>query len=128
MSDYAKLSKQIADLMKQAEKAKKVEVDSVIKTIKKQIRQYSLTAKDLGISGNSSPAGSNPRSKLKSKPAATKSTRKRGSAPVKYMDSMGNTWTGRGKRPLWLEAARANGIDIESFRVDTTSPQKGSSH
>lgn len=35
--------------------------------------------------------------------------------PVRYRDSAGNTWTGRGKRPGWLAAALANGKTLDSF-------------
>ena len=33
----------------------------------------------------------------------------KGSVPVKYRDSNGNTWTGRGRMPLWLVAATKGG-------------------
>lgn len=40
-------------------------------------------------------------------------------AEVKYRDTSNpeNTWTGRGKRPKWLQAAIENGFPIESFLV-----------
>jgi DNA-binding protein H-NS len=34
---------------------------------------------------------------------------KRGKAAVKYRDSAGNTWTGRGRMPRWLTAATKGG-------------------
>ena len=34
---------------------------------------------------------------------------KRGKVAVKYRDSAGNTWTGRGRMPLWMVAALKRG-------------------
>lgn len=34
---------------------------------------------------------------------------KRGKVAVKYRDAAGNTWTGRGRMPLWLVAATKGG-------------------
>lgn len=36
---------------------------------------------------------------------------------VKYKDEKGNTWTGRGRSPLWLVAAEKAGKKRESFLV-----------
>ena len=37
--------------------------------------------------------------------------------PVKYADDKGNTWTGRGRPPLWLVAAERAGKSRDSFLV-----------
>lgn len=37
--------------------------------------------------------------------------------PVKYRDEHGNTWTGVGQRPRWLQARLLAGATIEQFRV-----------
>lgn len=37
--------------------------------------------------------------------------------PIKYRDGTGNTWTGRGRAPLWLVAAEKAGKKRESFLV-----------
>ncbi len=36
---------------------------------------------------------------------------------VKFQSPTGQTWTGRGRKPLWLTAAEAAGEEIESFRT-----------
>jgi DNA-binding protein H-NS len=36
-------------------------------------------------------------------------TGRRGKVPVKYRDSEGNTWTGRGRMPRWMVAATKGG-------------------
>ena len=38
-------------------------------------------------------------------------------APVKFKDSDGNKWTGRGRAPLWIVAAEKAGKDRSSFTV-----------
>lgn len=53
----------------------------------------------------------------------SKGRAKRGSSlagrtvPIKYRDAQGNTWTGRGRAPLWLVAAEKAGKKRESFLV-----------
>jgi DNA-binding protein H-NS len=44
--------------------------------------------------------------------------------PVKYRDRMGNTWTGRGKMPLWLVAAEKAGRKREAFLVGSGKAAK----
>src|SRR5689334_12835401 len=40
------------------------------------------------------------------------------SVPAKYRDDKGNTWTGRGRPPLWLVAAEKAGQKRELFLID----------
>jgi DNA-binding protein H-NS len=40
------------------------------------------------------------------------------SVPAKYRDDKGNTWTGRGRPPLWLVAAEKAGKKRDSFLID----------
>jgi DNA-binding protein H-NS len=52
-------------------------------------------------------------------PARTsrKAPRSRAPAPVRYRDDKGNTWTGRGKQPVWLREALAAGCTLGTFLV-----------
>lgn len=43
--------------------------------------------------------------------------RRKRKIPVKYRDSAGNTWTGRGSQPRWLREAIEAGSKLESFSV-----------
>lgn len=38
-------------------------------------------------------------------------------APVKYRDAAGNTWSGRGFKPVWLRNALAAGVPLETLAV-----------
>lgn len=42
---------------------------------------------------------------------------------IKYADGNENTWTGRGRTPLWLVAAEKAGKKRESFLVDGAKPK-----
>lgn len=37
--------------------------------------------------------------------------------PPKYRDASGNTWSGRGFKPRWLQQALAAGASLDSFRI-----------
>lgn len=43
--------------------------------------------------------------------------RKPATRPVKYRDATGNTWTGVGQRPRWLQAQLRAGASLEQFQV-----------
>ena len=40
-----------------------------------------------------------------------------GKSKPKYRDSQGNTWSGRGKRPQWLNEALDQGQQLEEFAI-----------
>lgn len=41
-------------------------------------------------------------------------------APVKYRDRSGNTWAGRGARPVWLREKIKAGAKLDDFAVKTS--------
>jgi len=43
--------------------------------------------------------------------------RSRAPAPVRYRDGNGNTWTGRGKQPVWLRNSLAAGATLGEYLV-----------
>ena len=126
MASYSEMIAQIEELKKQAERQRKEEYSSVIKTIKKQIADYGITAEELGLSA--APGAKRGR---KAGKAAAKPGRKPGrkgaargkhpsagtKVPPRYKDEAGNTWTGRGKQPKWLAAALSAGKKIDDFKI-----------
>ena len=92
----SEINAQIAELQKQAEQIKKAELDSVIMEIKKKIAEYGITARDLGFDNNK--------------------TRKSEVAP-KYAKN-GKTWTGRGKKPLFIQEHLASGGLLSDLLID----------
>jgi DNA-binding protein H-NS len=128
MATYSEMMAQIEDLRKQAERQRKEEYSSVLKTIKKQIAEYGITAEELGF--GDSKAGAKKRGRKPGRPAAAakpgrKPTTKRATAgkkvAPKYKDEAGNTWTGRGKMPTWLAKSVAGGRTLESFLIQASA-------
>lgn len=44
--------------------------------------------------------------------------KKLGRVAVKYRDAAGNTWTGRGQKPVWLRNVLAAGVPLDALRVN----------
>lgn len=104
---YADVQKEIESLQKTAEVLRQKEIASVIDRIKTAIAMYELTAADLGFGvRNARPAvkGRGPRKAAK------------GGAAV-YSNGAGLTWSGRGRRPAWVNEALAAGKQLEDLRA-----------
>jgi DNA-binding protein H-NS len=97
MKTYMALKSEIAKLEKQAEALRKNELKSVIAKIRLAIDEYGLTAADLGFGPGARQAVVQPAKR-----------RQRASAGVpKYRDpATGRTWTGHGRPPAWIAAAK----------------------
>lgn len=91
----SQINAQIAELQKQAEQIKKAEFDSIVTEMKKKIAEYAITARDLGLDGTKN--------------------RKSEVAP-KYAKN-GKTWTGRGKRPLFVQEHLASGGSLDDLLI-----------
>lgn len=95
MEDLASLMARRAELERQIAEAK----PAAVAAVRSLMQQLGVTWADLGVT-----------------PVATlgKPPKKR---KVKYRDAVGNTWTGVGQRPRWLQEAILKGASLESFRV-----------
>lgn len=98
MATYAELVAQAQALMQQAENTRKQELATVISDIKTKMTEYGITLEDLG-------AKSVGRSKVKSPMEA------------KYKGPQGQLWSGRGRRPDWVNQALAAGRNVEEFAI-----------
>ncbi|WP_311197455.1 H-NS histone family protein [Rugamonas brunnea] len=95
MTTYQEYKAKIAELENLAETARKSELQAAKEKIAAIMRDYGLTLADLG------PVA-------KAKPVKT-----RAPVPTKYRDdATGQTWTGRGRAPKWLE-----GKDKEQYLI-----------
>jgi DNA-binding protein H-NS len=100
MASYTELMAQAQSLMAQAEQARKSEMTEVVAGIKSQMKQYGITAADLG--GASGP----------------KSIKSKSSAPAKFRGPNGELWAGGpGRKPEWVRAVLTSGKSIEEFRI-----------
>ena len=101
MATYQELRSQAEALMAQAEQVRKEEISSVIAGIKTKMKEYGITASDLGIAGG---------------------TRKMRVAKVpgivRYRGPNGETWAGGlGRKPQWVRDVIDSGRSIEDFKV-----------
>ena len=116
MPTLLQIQRQIDRLQTQANALRTKEAASVIERIRLAIQHYDLTPADLfaekrsKASGKASPG-------LTEKAAPKKQPRKRSAVAVKFRDSDGNTWTGRGSQPRWLTAHLKSGRKIDDFAV-----------
>jgi len=120
----AQIQQEIVRLQREAERVRKTEIADVVQRIQAAIEHYGLTTEDLFGS----------RARRRGRPPKAVGSKRRGAAagkrrsakarrviPVKYRDSHGNTWTGRGSRPRWLVAALNEGGKIDDFAVASKS-------
>jgi DNA-binding protein H-NS len=93
MATYKELQTQIAELQRQAQEARANEVKAAIAQIQSIMSELGIAAADLEFW------------------TAEKGQTLRSKSTVKYRDGE-NTWSGRGRMPLWLKDK-----DKEKFRV-----------
>ena len=108
---FHQIQRQIETLQREAEKVKRKEIEGVIERIKEAISLYNLSASDLGLAGKSS----TPRAGKAAKSAGV--NRRKHPAVAKFRNEAGETWVGRGPRPLWLRHAIAAGKQLSDFAV-----------
>ena len=95
MTSYAEYVEQITKLQSLAEAARKDELSGAIQKIKELMQLHGLTVEDLS-------------SGRRLKPAKAK-----GAVAAQFKNpETGETWTGRGRAPRWLD-----GKDKEAYRI-----------
>lgn len=93
MATYQELLKQREALSQQIEEARKREIADAVAKVRALVAEYQLSAQDVFPSGRKARAGSAAGTKV---------------AP-KYRDpATGQTWTGRGKAPKWIDGKDRN--------------------
>lgn len=102
---YAQLMTQIETLRKEAEAIKKKEIEGVVKRIRQAIEFYQITADELfgGPRKVVTLANARPSTKYKT--------------DIRYRDANGNVWSGRGRKPQWLQDHLYHGAKLEEFEV-----------
>jgi DNA-binding protein H-NS len=102
LAQKAALEKQSAAIERQIQDAQRSERAGVLNQIKALMSQHDLTIADLGANAGASSKSANAGRKV----------------AAKYRNpSTGETWTGRGLQPKWLQAAIANGQRAEDFAI-----------
>ncbi|MEJ2804288.1 nucleoid protein H-NS [Comamonas sp. BIGb0124] len=103
MATYAELKAQAEALLKQADELLVNERESAIAEINQRLEQLGLTPDDL--KGGK---------RVKAKADGDKPKR---IVPVKYKGPNGETWTGRGQKPVWLAELLKQGRKVEEFLI-----------
>lgn len=102
MTTYAELKAQGEALLRQAEEARKKEINAVVQEIKAKMQEYGLTIADLG-------------------PATTRSKnsgKTKSQAPAKYRGPNGELWAGGlGRKPEWVRALIAEGKNLDDYLI-----------
>jgi DNA-binding protein H-NS len=99
MSNLQNLLEQQDALNAVIEKLRREERAAAISTIKNILEQHGLTPEDLGLK-------------------ATRSAKKGSSVAAKYKNpETGATWSGRGLKPRWLDAALQGGRQLADFAL-----------
>ena len=87
MATYKELLKQQEALALQVEEARKREISDAVTQVRQMVSEFGLTERDVFPSGRRSGG-----------------TRTGGQVAPKYRDpATGQTWTGRGKAPKWID-------------------------
>jgi DNA-binding protein H-NS len=95
MTSYAEYVEQIAKLQSLAVAARKNEINDAIRKIKDLMQLHGVTVDDL------------------SSPNRLKDVKAKGTVAVQFKNpESGETWTGRGRSPRWLD-----GKDKEEYRI-----------
>ena len=103
MSTYLDLKAQGDALLAQAELLRKQEIQAVVQDIKAKMKEYGITAEELGA----------PSSK-KRKLGSSKSK-----APAKYQGPNGELWAGGlGRKPAWVTTLLAQGANMDDYLID----------
>lgn len=122
MSNLIDIQGQIEKLQKQAAEIKSKEFAATVRDIQAKMQAFGITMKDLQSrkSGKGAAKAGRP---AKAKVAkAPKAGRKAGqTVAAKYRGPNGETWSGRGLTPKWLQSLIAQGQSKETFAVASAS-------
>lgn len=101
LAQKSALEKQAAELEKALAEARRAERAGVIAQVKALMAEHGLTVADLGSKPGKAPSASAGRKV----------------APKYKNTATGETWTGRGLQPKWIQAALASGKKLEDFAI-----------
>ena len=119
MNELVKLHQQIADMQKQAAELQKKNRPAILAEMREQMSAYGITAEEL-----SRPASKAARPKTaQAKPAASPAKGKKPAvpSPAKYRGPEGQSWSGRGIAPKWLNELLVGGKTREDFLIHADS-------
>jgi DNA-binding protein H-NS len=120
MNELVKLRQQIAEMEKQASELQKKNRPTVLAELREQMAAYGISAELLGRPAAKTRAAKAPPAKPAASP--TKGKKPLVSSPAKYREPEGQTWTGKGTAPKWLNDLVASGKTREDFLISQNAP------
>ena len=109
---YKQLVAQIEKLTKKANDARRAETAGVVNKIRAMMDEFGITLADLK---DAKPAG---KGKKAAGGKAKKSSGKGSTVAPKYRNpSSGETWTGRGRQPVWVREFVDNGGSLDALLI-----------
>ena len=124
MTTYREYQNQIEELQRKAATARKEEIGTTIRDIKKKIAEFGLTAADLGLAAPAAVRrAAKPAAKAAAAAAEPKGARKKRRSTAgkkvapKYRGPAGDLWTGRGRQPSWVVAEIAAGRTLDDLLI-----------
>ena len=123
MNELIKLRQQIAEMEKQAADLQKKNRPAVLAELREQMAAYGITTEEL-----SRPAtkAAKPRQPLAKAASPAKGKKPAVPSPAKYRGPQGQTWTGRGTAPKWLNELLVDGKTREDFLINQNATASGS--
>lgn len=112
MATYLELKAQADALYKQAEELRDKERTQTIADIREKIAAFGLSAKELGLESGGRASSGASKSSAAGAPAKTRKP-----VAIKYRGPNGETWTGRGQKPVWLAELIKQGRKVEEFLI-----------
>ena len=119
MKKYNQIMQEIAKLEREAAKARNEEIKNVIQQIKKLMAEHGITLADLrGTRGPGRKPG-----KGKAAASGRKTSVKRGrmakvKAKYRSLENRKLTWSGRGRKPKWVQEWVDAGNQLDDLRID----------
>ena len=123
MNELVKLRQQISEMEKQAAELQKKNRPAVLAQLREQMAAYGITAEELS---RPAPKAQKPRQPLAKVAGPSKGKKPAAASPAKYRGPDGQTWSGRGTAPKWLNDLLAGGKTREDFLIDHNANASGS--
>ncbi len=114
MNELVKLRQQIAEMEKQATDLQKKNRPAVLAQLREQMAAYGITAEELS---RPAPKASRPKVSTAKKTSPARGKKPVVSTPIKYQGPQGQTWTGRGTAPKWLNDLLVDGKTRDDFLI-----------
>ena len=123
MNELIKLRQQIADMEKQAAELQKRNRPAVLAELREQMAAYGITGEELSRPAAKAPKPRQPMAKAAS---SAKGKKPAVPSPAKYRGPAGQTWTGHGTAPRWLNELLVDGKTREDFLINQNANTSGS--